>query len=105
MNKTRVTILLPSATDEHATPEVCLNTEFVTLFCAKCGKPFTPTNKRQRFCGGTCRVAAHREPQRAKRRRWTAERFRDKGLEFDGRYVGPIRNMGPLALFEKEKQA
>jgi hypothetical protein len=89
--------------EETAALPVCPDAEVVTLFCAFCKKSFHPANRRQRFCTPKCRVDAHREPQRAKHRRWDAARLRDKTLEFDGRYVGPIRNMGPLAYFEKRE--
>ena len=98
--------LAVSVTEENDTLQVCPAGEVVTLFegrCEFCGTTFQPTNRRQRFCKSKCRVDAHREPQRARRRRWTAARFRDKLLEFDGRYVGPTRNVGLLADFERRQ--
>jgi hypothetical protein len=29
--------------------------------CAQCGEPFKPKRKTARYCGGACRVAAHRK--------------------------------------------
>jgi hypothetical protein len=95
-----------SATQQTAALPVCPESEVVTLFpCAHCSKPFVPANKRQRFCDGTCRVNAHRAPQRAKRWRWDAARNFYRTMQFDGRVTGPIRNIGPLALFEKGEKA
>lgn len=87
---------------ETAELSVCPEAEVVTLFpCAHCSKPFTPTNKRQRFCSGKCRVDAFREPQRAKHRRWDAARNFYRTMAFDGRVTGSKRNVGPLAQFEQ----
>jgi hypothetical protein len=81
--------------------DVCPENEIVTLlFCAFCKQQFQPTNKRQRFCTSKCRVDAHREPHRAKRRRWTAARRFYRVMEFDGRITGSLKNVGPLASFE-----
>lgn len=87
-----------------ATLDVCPESEVVTLLCEHCGAGFTPVNARQRFCSSNCRVAAHRQPQRERRWRWDAARHRDRSMAFDGRITGPIRNVGPLADFEKEKK-
>jgi hypothetical protein len=32
--------------------------------CARCGETFTPRRADSIYCGGTCRVATHRERQR-----------------------------------------
>jgi len=92
---------------QSATLSVCPASEVVTVTCAyaRCGRAFAKriNDKRKKFCSTKCRVYASRAPGLARRNRWTDARFRDRGLEFDGRYVGSIRNMGPLALFEKEK--
>jgi hypothetical protein len=71
------------------------------LGCQHCQKLFTPTNRRQRFCGPNCRAAAHylpkkeaaqaRAPERLARK---LERFRTRrravSLGFDGRSSGPF---------------
>jgi hypothetical protein len=33
--------------------------------CERCGEPFTPTRSDARFCSGRCRVAAHRQREKA----------------------------------------
>jgi hypothetical protein len=78
-------------TQIHARGEVCP----VTIFCTflECRKPFTPTNRRQRFCSASCRSAARYLPLKAatqlrKNARFQA-RNRDRALGFDGKYGGP----------------
>jgi hypothetical protein len=74
----------------------------VTITCTflKCRRPFTPTNKRQRFCTAKCRAAAHYLPKKiaAQQRKDAAQpqkndlfraRNRDRALGFDSRYTGP----------------
>jgi hypothetical protein len=96
--------MIESQTETASTLPVCPDSEIETFLCSHCKAPFTPTNRRQRFCGPNCRLNAHREPQRAKRRRWDGARSFYRTMEFDGRQVGPMRNVGPLAEFEKERR-
>jgi hypothetical protein len=86
------------------TESVCLGlATSVTLFCARCEQPFTPTNARQRFCTGACRQAAHRESPAhqallARKRQATLNfkiaRRRAISLTFDGRSSGSLSNAG-----------
>ena len=39
-------------------------TESSTAYCAHCGKPFTPANRRQRYCRQAHRVAAYEARKR-----------------------------------------
>jgi hypothetical protein len=34
------------------------------IHCARCGAAFLPAKPWQRFCGGACRVAGHRQERR-----------------------------------------
>jgi hypothetical protein len=83
----------------------------VTIPCEECGKPFAPATPRQRFCGNTCRQAAHRkspaylvhldqQKQRrlARRNRRFAQISRDKSLGALAVYGGPSVNVLPLRL-------
>ena len=63
----------------------------------RCGRPFTPTNRRQRFCSARCRSAARHLPMKLeaqeRRNARLRARNRDRSLGFDGRYGGPV-NLG-----------
>jgi len=98
--------------ENHETLQVCTRNENATpqpCGCAvmlqpklRCGQHFVPKSKRHRFASKECRNRCFREPQRAKRRRWTEARMRDKSFAFDGRLGGPsIDFVVPLAEFEK----
>jgi hypothetical protein len=66
-----------------------------TILCAflGCQKPFSPSNKRQRFCSGRCRAANSYFPtkQAVQVRKNTefASRNCFRSLGVDGRYGGP----------------
>jgi len=68
----------------------------MTIFCtfSNCGKAFTPTNRRQRFCSPRCRAAGHYAPTKAANFREKLARFRQRrrsvSLGFDGRHGGPV---------------
>ncbi len=84
-----------------STPEVCLCEKSVTLFrCAHCEAEFEPTNQRQRFCSGACRVAAHRALGKAltlaQRNTRTYRLNRDRALSLRG-CSGTIASNVPLA--------
>jgi hypothetical protein len=77
---------------------VCLETTTCYVVCCqKCGKDFEPTNRRQRFCNATCRVAAHRasnpkpEPRPLK---FYLNQRTGISLSFDGRTCGGLRDVG-----------
>lgn len=86
---------MPNATTDAAPQAaVCLPTETCNVVCPQCGKDFEPANRRQRFCGATCRVAAHRENNRALARQFKTERHSAFGMSFDGRFSGALRDVG-----------
>jgi|ERR1700722_11023544 hypothetical protein len=86
---------------------VCPESDLVTIIqisCGHCNQLFakSATNKKKRFCSTSCRVNASRLPHRDKRRRWDEARNFYKTQDFDGRRIGPIKNVGPLASFVEE---
>jgi hypothetical protein len=98
---------MSTAALQNTTLPVCSDNEVVTVACAypRCGRSFEKraTDKRKKFCCTKCRVYASRLPQQAKRERWDKERNLYRVMEFDGRIVGPMKNVGPLSSFEKRK--
>jgi hypothetical protein len=66
-----------------------------TILCAflGCQKPFSPSNKRQRFCSGRCRAANSYFPTKqdvqVRKNKKFASRNYHNSLGVDGRYGGP----------------
>jgi hypothetical protein len=90
----------------------------VTKPCEECGKPFTPTTPRQRFCGNACRQAAHRkspahrnyldkqkERRLLRRNNWTRLRHRDMAINNRlGVLSGPMpSSILPLGAYDLPK--
>jgi hypothetical protein len=93
--------------------------------CARCGESFTPKRADALFCGGGCRVAAHRERRRVtgsgngangascngSRVRLTAELREFLRREVDRRRREVLRGPSPdelaalRALFDDEREA
>ena len=82
----------PTSTAQGA---VCLPAKNCNVVCCpQCGKDFEPTNRRQRFCSATCRVAAHRARERETELKFQQERRSGLGMSFDGRFNGKLRDVG-----------
>jgi hypothetical protein len=74
---------------------VCLPAKTRNVICCPhCGTDFEQANRRQRFCGGACRVAAHRRVRRERTLQFRSELRAAFGMCFDGRLGGTMRNVG-----------
>ncbi len=86
-----------TANPTSATPQavVCLAAKTCNVVCCpQCGEDFEPANRRQRFCGTACRVAAHRARERETDLQFQQKRRSGLGMSFDGRFNGKLRDIG-----------
>jgi hypothetical protein len=86
-------------------PEVCLNTETVTL-CPVCN--VVPLRPRQKTCSPRCRNKKYRAPQQKKnlerRNLWAKHRHRDSHFTLGNLSVRTPHWLGPLRRFGKDGQ-